>query len=137
MAKQVYINLPVADLKKAINFYSAIGAKQNPLFSDDTAACMVISDTIYVMLLTRDKVSMFTDKSLVDTRTHVQMWMTLTADSRAEVDATVEAARKAGGKGDVNAPDEYDFMYGRSIEDVDGHMWGINYLDMSKVPQQT
>ena len=135
MPRQVYINLPVADLKKSIHFYTAIGAKQNQQFSDDTAACMVISDTIYVMLLSRDKVSMFTEKSLTDNRTQVQMWMTLTADSRADVDATVEAARKAGGKGDVNAPDEYDFMYGRSFEDVDGHMWGINYLDMSKVPQ--
>ena len=135
MPRQIYINLPVADLKKSINFYTAIGAKQNMQFSDDTAACMVISDTIYVMLLSRDKVSMFTDKSLTDTRTHVQMWMTLSADSRAEVDSTVEAARKAGGKSDVNAPDEYDFMYGRSFEDVDGHMWGINYLDLSKLPQ--
>jgi len=136
MSKQIFINLPVADLKKATEFYTAVGAVQNRQFSDDTAACMVISDTISVMLLTHDKLSMFTDKSLADTRTQVQMWMTLTADSRADVDAMVEAARKAGGKGDVNAPDEYDFMYGRSFEDVDGHMWGINYLDMSKVPQQ-
>jgi predicted lactoylglutathione lyase len=137
MSKKIFVNLPVADLNKAITFYTAVGAEKNPQFSDDTAACMVLSDTIYVMLLTHAKWATFTDKSMVDTRRQVQMWMTLSCESKAEVDATVDAACKGGGKGDVNAPDEFDFLYGRSFEDVDGHMWGLVFVDMSKVPHQT
>jgi hypothetical protein len=130
----IFLNLPVTDLKRATAFYEAIGATRNPQFSDDTASCMVVSKTIYVMLTTHDKFRHFTPKPISDAKTSNQVLFCLSADSRNEVDDIVGKAAAAGGVADPSPIDEYDFMYGRSFEDPDGHMWGVNWLDMAAVP---
>lgn len=102
MPKQIFVNLPVADLPKAKSFYEAIGAVNNPQFSDDTAACMVVSDSIYVMLLTHPKWATFTRKPMVDAHAASEVMLCLSADDRAAVDDMVAAASAHGGKADVN-----------------------------------
>src|SRR4051812_47917609 len=97
MAKLIFVNLPVADLPRAVAFYEAVGATKNPQFSDDTAACMVLSETIHAMLLTHDKFRQFTTKAIPDARATCQVLLCLSADSRAEVDDTVGRAGAAGG----------------------------------------
>ena len=135
MAQQVFINLPVRDLPKAKAFYQAIGAVVNPQFSDEGGACMVVSDTIFVMLLTHAKWAGFTRKPIVDAHRESEVMLCLGAESREAVDTLTTAAAANGGKADVNPPQDHGFMYGRSFEDVDGHIWEIMYMDMSQMPQ--
>ena len=135
MPKQIFVNLPVKDLKQAQAFYEAIGAVNNPQFSDDTAACMVVSETIYVMLLTHPKWASFTSKPIVDAHAASEVMLCLSADDREAVDTMVQAAAANGGKADVNAVQDHGFMYGRSFEDVDGHIWEVMFMDMSQMPQ--
>jgi len=135
LTKQIFVNLPVRDLPKAKAFYEAIGAVVNPQFSDDTAACMVLSDSIFVMLLTHPKWAFFTNKPIVDAREASEVMLALSASERGAVDAVVEAARAHGGKADVNPVQDHGFMYGRSFEDVDGHVWESVFMDMSQMPQ--
>ncbi len=135
MAKQIFVNLPVRDLSKAKAFYEAIGAVNNPQFSDDTSACMVVSDTIYVMLLTHAKWAFFTKKPISDAHQASEVMLALSADDRKAVDTMVSAAGASGGKADVNPPQDHGFMYGRSFEDVDGHIWETFFMDMSQMPQ--
>lgn len=135
MSRQIFINLPVRDLTKATAFYTAIGATRNPQFSDDTAACMVLSDTIFVMLLTHAKWATFTKKPIVDAHRESEVILALSAENRQAVDTITAAAGANGGKADVNPKQEYSFMYGRSFEDVDGHVWECMYVDMSQVPK--
>ena len=130
MAKMIFVSLPVSDLERATAFYQAIGAVKNTQFSDDTASCMVFSDTIHAMLMTHDKYRQFTSKKIVDARTSSQMLLCISADSRAEVDDIVGKAKAAGGELDPSPVDDYDFMYGRSFEDPDGHMWGVKWMDV-------
>lgn len=136
MPKMIFVNLPVTDLKRATAFYEAIGAARNPQFSDDTASCMVISETIFTMLLTHDKFRQFTPRPVADARAGSQVLISLSADSRNEVDDIVGKAEAAGGIADPSPKDEYSFMYGRSFEDPDGHMWGVAWVDMAAVPAQ-
>ncbi len=135
MAKQIFINLPVRDLTKAKAFYEAIGAVNNPQFSDDTAACMVWSDTVFVMLLTHAKWVTFTKKPISDARQASEVMLALSADDRQAVDAMVNAAGAQGGKADVNPTQDLGFMYGRSFEDLDGHIWETFHMDMSQMPK--
>jgi predicted lactoylglutathione lyase len=130
MAKLIFINLPVTDLARATAFYQAIGAVKNGQFCDDTASCMVLSDTIHVMLMTHEKYRFFTTKKIADAKTTSQVLLCISADSRAEVDDVVGKAGRAGGMIDPSPVDEHDFMYGRSFEDPDGHLWGVNWMDM-------
>ena len=130
MAKMIFVNLPVSDIKRATAFYEAIGAVKNPQFSDDTASCMVFSDTIHAMLMTHDKYRHFTSKKIVDAKTSSQVLLCISADSRAEVDDVVNKAKAAGGVLDPSPVDEYDFMYGRSFEDPDGHIWEVMWMDV-------
>ncbi len=135
MSKQIFINLPVRDLKKATAFYTAIGATMNPQFSDDTASCMVLSDTIFVMLLTHAKWAMFTKKPIVDARRESEVMLALSAEDRKAVDRITDTAGANGGKADVNPTQDHGFMYGRSFEDVDGHVWECMFVDMSQLPK--
>ena len=135
MAKQIFVNLPVRDLQKSRAFYEALGAVNNPQFTDATAACMVLSDTIYVMLLTHEKWATFTTKPITDTRQSAQFALALSVDDRQAVDALVEAATAKGGKADVNPPQDLGFMYQRSVEDPDGHLWEPFFMDMSQMPK--
>ncbi len=136
MATQVFINLPVSDLKKSMAFYEAIGFTNNPQFTDDTAACMVLTDTIFVMLLTHDKFKQFISKSIINAKESVGVINALSKDSKEEVNAFVEKAVKAGGREYAEAKD-YGFMQQRSVEDLDGHNWEVFYMDMSKFPKQS
>jgi hypothetical protein len=130
MAKMIFVSLPVSDIKRATAFYQAVGAVKNEQFSDDTASCMVFSDTIHAMLMTHDKYRHFTSKKIVDAKTSSQMLLCISADTRAEVDDVVGRAKAAGGVLDPSPVDDYDFMYGRSFEDPDGHTWGVNWMDL-------
>ncbi len=131
MSKMIFVNLPVTDLARSKAFYAAVGATNNPQFTDDTAACMVFSDTIHAMLLTHDKWRQFTSKPIVDARTSAQVLLCLSEDSRADVSAIVERAVAAGGRADSTPTQDLGFMYGRSFEDPDGHIWEVMWMDMA------
>ena len=131
MSKMIFVNLPVADLPRAIAFYEAVGAVKNEQFTDATAACMVFSDTIHAMLLTHDKFRQFTSKTIADARTTCEVLICVSAESRDAVDAQVEAAGRAGGVLDPTPTQEYGFMYGRSFEDPDGHIWEVIWMDLA------
>lgn len=135
MPKLIFINLPVADLPRSVAFYEAVGASRNPKFSDETAACMVFSDTIHAMLLTHEKWATFTDRSIPDAHKTAQVLLCLSEDSREAVDAVVERAAKAGGQADPSAKQDYGFMYGRSYADLDGHIWEIMWMDPEAAAQ--
>lgn len=134
MSKQIFVNLPVKNLKRSKAFYEAIGAVNNPTFSDETAACMVISDAIYAMLLTHDKWRQFTSKRIVDAHAEAQVLLCLSADGREEVSSLVDRASDAGGKADPTPVQDFGFMYGRSFEDPDGHIWEVMWMDPNAVP---
>jgi len=135
MSKMIFVNLPVRDLAKAKAFYEAIGAVNNPQFSDATSACMVVSDTIFVML-THDKWAFFTKKPIADARNASEALLAISCDTRQAVDTMTDAAAAHGGKADVNFKQDHDFMYGRSFEDPDGHIWEPFFMDMSQMPQR-
>lgn len=117
-----------------MDFYTAIGFGNNPQFTDDTAACMVVSDEIYVMLLTHGKFKQFTNKEIADTQKTAAVINFLSASSNQEVDELLEKAMSAGGTEPKEAKD-YGFMYQRSFEDPDGNLWEVGHMDMSKFPQ--
>lgn len=131
----IFLNLPVSDLKRSRAFYEAIGFTNNPQFSDDTAACMVLSEEIYVMLLTHKKFREFTTKPIADTSKTVAAGYSLAYGSNDQVNAIAEKALSAGGSQSGEAKD-YGFMYQRGFSDPDGHHWEAFYMDMSKAPQQ-
>ncbi len=135
MTTQIFVNLPVRDLDRSKAFFTALGYANNPQFTDENAACIVISDTIYVMLLTREFFQGFTDKALGDPRTHAQAILCLSADDRAGVDKLADAAIAAGGR-QPREPQDHGFMYQRSFEDPDGHLWEVVHMDMSAMPAQ-
>ena len=126
----IFVNLPVSNLAHATAFYEAIGATKNPQFSDDTASCMVISETIFVMLLTHDKFRQFTPKKIADARTTSEVLLCLSAENRDAVDGYVTKATGAGGSADPSPQQDYGFMYGRSFEDPDGHIWEVMWMDL-------
>jgi hypothetical protein len=134
MATQIFINLPIRDLKKSTAFYETIGFKKNPQFSDDTSSCMVLSDTIFVMLLTYDKFKQFTSKAIIDAKQTAGVLNSISINSSGELNAFVDKALKAGGN-EYRAPQDLGFMQLRCFEDLDGHNWEAFYMDMSKFPQ--
>ena len=129
MSKLIFVNLPVTDLGRSIAFYEAIGARKDARFSDHTAACMVLSDTIHVMLLTHDKYRQFTGKQIADAHKTSAALLCVSEESRNAVDKTVEKAVSAGAREDRPAQD-YGFMYGRSFDDPDGHTWEVMWMDV-------
>jgi predicted lactoylglutathione lyase len=131
MSKMIFINLPVSDLPRATAFYESIGAERNPQFCDETASCVVFSDTIHAMLLTHDKFRQFTPKAIADSHATSEVLICISADSRENVDAVVAKAASAGGKADPGPVQDHGFMYGRSFEDPDGHIWEIMWMDMA------
>ena len=135
MSKQIFINLPVNDLAKAKAFYTAIGHSINPKFSDDNAACVVISDTIYVMLLVNPFFQGFTPKPISDAHRQTEVLLALAMDSREEVDAFVASAVAAGATVTQPARD-YGFMYQQSVADLDGHQWEPFFMAPDAVPPQ-
>ena len=126
--KMIFVNLPVADLARSMAFYEAIGFANEPRFTDESAAAMIWSKTIFVMILTHDKWKSFTDRPIAD-RGSSEVSLALALGSRDAVDAMVEAAARAGGTADVNPVQDHGFMYGRDILDPDGHVWGPFWMD--------
>lgn len=135
MAKQVFINLAVKDLQKSMDFYTALGFRNNSQFSDDNAKCMVWSENIFVMLLTREKFSTFATKPIADTKNNVAGLFSLSVASLDEINQIVANGLKTGGTEPSELRD-YGFMQQRTIEDFDGHTWEIFYMDMSKIPTE-
>jgi predicted lactoylglutathione lyase len=130
MTQLVFINLPVTDLPRAIRFYEAVGASVNPQFTDETAACMVFSETIFVMLLTHAKFAQFARKPIADAHATTQVLICLSRDSRAAVDEITDKAGAAGGVLDPSPVQDFGFLYGRSFEDPDGHIFEVMWMDM-------
>jgi hypothetical protein len=134
--KKIFITLPVRDLTKATAFYSAIGAVKNPQFSDDGAACMVVSESIFVMLQTHEKWANFTKKPIADAHRASEFMLAISCGEREAVDQMTEAAGAQGGKVDINPKQDLGFLYNRSFEDLDGHVWEAVFTDMSQAPTQ-
>lgn len=127
------INLPVRDLTVSIPFYVALGFQPNQRFSDDTAACMVLSDSVVVMLLTYSKWQQFTTRTIPDAHTTAQVLLGLSRPSKAAVDAVIASGIRVGGKVDPMPVQDHGWMYGRSIEDPDGHIWEWVWMDQSAI----
>ncbi|HYD11281.1 MAG TPA: VOC family protein [Allosphingosinicella sp.] len=135
MSKMIFVNLPVADLPKSMAFYEAIGFTNNPQFTDETAACMVLTDTIYVMLLTHGKFAQFTTREIADSHRTAQMLLALSCDSREGVDRITAAALGAGGSL-AHDVEDLGFMYSTGFFDPDGHGWGPFFMDMASFEAQ-
>ena len=135
MAKQIFINLPVKDLQKSMDFYAALGFTNNPQFSDNTGKCMVWSESIFVMLLTHEKFKLFTTKPIADTKSNLAGIFSLSVDSIDEVNSMLTKGLNAGGT-EPNEMRDYGFMQQRTIEDFDGHTWEVFYMDMTKFPTE-
>ena len=129
MSKMIFVNLPVADLPKSRAFYEAVGFVNNPQFTNESAAAMVWSDTIVVMLLKHEFWKTFTSKAIPNAKESAQVLLCVGMDSREAVDAIVADATRAGGLGDPTPTQDHGFMYGRSFEDPDGHAWEPVWMD--------
>src|SRR6478735_8682621 len=127
MHKQIFVNLPVRDLKRSMTFFKALGLSFNPAFTNENAACLVIGENLYAMLLTEPFFQTFTDKTLIDAHTHVETLICLSCESRAEVDDVIAKAVAAGGR-TPRPPQDHGFMYGHAFEDLDGHIWELVHM---------
>lgn len=134
-SRMVFINLAVRDLKRSMEFFSKLGFEFNMQFTDETAACMVISESAFVMLVTEKRFKDFTKKQICDTSTHTEGLFALSTNGRAEVDEMVEKAI-AGGGAAASEPIDHGFMYYRAFYDLDGHHWELVYMEPSAVQQQ-
>lgn len=132
ITKNIFINLPVKDLQKSIDFFTALGFEFNAQFTDDKATCMVIHDNIFAMLLVESRFKDFTKKEIADATQSTEAIIALSAESREQVDEMVNRALAAGGK-QTNEPMDHGFMYQRSFEDLDGHLWEVIYMDASVI----
>ena len=128
MATRIFVNLPVRDLDKSIAFFSRLGFRFNPQFTDQTATCMIVSDDIFVMLLTETKFRTFTPNEICDARRFTEVLVCLSVENRARVDAMVADAVAAGGT-TYKQPQDLGFMYGHGFQDLDGHIWELVYMD--------
>ena len=130
MSKMIFVNLPVADVAASTAFHEAMGARRDPRFCNDTSSMMVVSETIHVMLLSHERFKDFTTRTIADARTTTEVLLCLSMDSREAVDAAVTAATQAGGIPDPTPKQDHGFMYGRSYEDLDGHIWEVVWMDV-------
>jgi predicted lactoylglutathione lyase len=128
MATRIFVNLPVKNLKKSIGFFTKLGFTFNPQFTDETATCMIVSEDIFVMLLTEAKFKTFTPKQICDATKSTEVLVCLSSESRENVDGMVRKAVAAGGT-TYNEPQDHGFMYGHGFQDLDGHIWELIYMD--------
>lgn len=135
MSRQIFVNLPVQNLEKSVEFFTALGFQFNPVFTNEKGACMIISETSFVMLLAVDFFKTFTKKEICDSKNNTEVIIALSASNRQEVDDMYRKAIKAGATESKFAEDE-GWMYGRSFQDLDGHIWEIIYMDLTAFPQQ-
>lgn len=134
MSTQIFVNLPVKNLKQSIEFFTQLGFQFNPQFTDETATCMIVSETIFVMLLTHEKFKTFTPNAICDATKSTEVLVCLSVENRAKVDEMVHQAVAAGGK-TYNDPQDHGFMYAHGFQDLDGHIWELIYMDPSTVAQ--
>ncbi|WP_160152298.1 VOC family protein [Microbulbifer sp. ALW1] len=133
MSRMMFVNLPVTDLGKSIEFFSQLGFEFNPQFTDETATCMIVGESNFVMLLTREKFLGFTPGlEICDTEKSTEVLVCLSAENRAEVDALLDKAVAAGGSS-YREPEDHGFMYGRAFRDLDGHIWEIMWMDTAAI----
>lgn len=135
MPRMIFVNLPVTDLPRSMAFYEAVGFTNNPQFTNEQAAAMMWSDEIVVMLLRHEFWKTFTSKTIPDAHETAQVLLCLSQDSQGDVDAIVAKAVAAGGKPDPTPKQDMGFMYGRSFEDPDGHIWENVWMNMGAVPE--
>jgi predicted lactoylglutathione lyase len=135
MSTKIFVNLPVKDLGKSMDFFTKLGYSFDQQFSDENAGCLVISDDIYAMLLVEPFFKSFTKKDIVDATTSTEAILCLGVESRQRVDELVDKALAAGGLPSNDTMDQ-GFMYGRSFQDLDGHLWEVMYMDAAAVPEQ-
>lgn len=135
MRTKIFINLPVKDLQRSVDFWTTLGYTFNAQFTDDKATSMVVGEDSYVMLLVEERFKDFTTKDIADTSTHTEAIIALSADTREGVDQLVDKALEAGGQPSQDAMDE-GFMYGRSFQDPDGHLWEVIWMDPSTIDPQ-
>jgi predicted lactoylglutathione lyase len=133
-SRKIFVNLAVKDLDKSVEFFTKLGFAFDARFTDENATCMIVSDEAFVMLLVENRFKDFTKKELVDPTTHTEAILALSADSREQVDELAGRALEAGGS-PANEPIEMGFMYGRSFQDVDGHLWELIWMDPSALEQ--
>ena len=131
---QIYVNLPVKDLTKSVEFFTKVGFEFNPQFTDENATCMVVGENIFVMLLVEEFFRTFTKKDIADATKSTEVIVAISADSKEMVDEIVHKALEAGGK-PSNEPIDHGFMYGWSFQDIDGHLWELMYMDESAANQ--
>jgi len=135
MATKIFINLPVKDLSKSISFFTNLGFNFNPQFSDEKGTCMVISDNIFVMLLTENYFQTFTKKPVSDAKSMTEVLITLDSNSKEELKQLVEKAVALGAMV-YNEPQDYGWMYQHGFADLDGHQWELAYMDLSQLPTE-
>jgi uncharacterized protein len=132
MSTKIFVNLPVKNLDKSIEFFTKLGYSFNSQFTDKTAACMVISDDIYAMLLTYEKFKGFTPKEIADATKSTEVLVALSLENRGQVDEIVRKAVAAGGS-TYNEPQDHGFMYAHGFQDLDGHIWEVFFMDPSAI----
>jgi len=135
MTNQIFVNLPVKNLSITVEFFKKLGFSFNPQFTDENATCMIISDNIFVMLLVEKFFKTFTNKVICDTTKDTEMIIALSAESRQKVDEMIQTVFEAGGK-ESREPQDHGWMYGRSFEDINGHLWEIIYMDEEALKKQ-
>ena len=133
MAKNIYVNLPVKDLKRTVAFFTQLGFKFNPQFTDENATCMIISDNIFVMLLVESRFRDFTKKEICDAKKSTEVLIALDTDSKEKVDEMIKKAVAAGGS-TYMGPQDHGWMYQHSFADLDGHQWEVLYMDPKGIP---
>ena len=134
-SRKIFVNLAVADLDRSVDFFTRLGFTFNPQFTDETATCMIVSDEAFVMLLVRARFEDFTKKALVDASAQTEAIIALSSETREGVDELADAALAAGGT-PANDPMELGFMYGRSFNDPDGHLWEVVWMDPAALEQE-
>lgn len=135
MATKIFVNLAVKDLEKSKEFFTTLGFSINPQFTDEKAACVVIGEDIYVMILRKEFFKTFIpNKEIIDATKSTEVLVALSADSRAKVDEMVDNALAAGAT-KLRETEDHGFMYTRSFQDPDGHIWEIFYMDMNAAPE--
>jgi predicted lactoylglutathione lyase len=127
---KIFVNLPVKDLNKTIEFFTKLGFKFNPQFTDDNATCMIVGEDIFVMLLVEKFFKTFTKKEICDTSKNTEVIVALSVEGREKVDQMINKAIEAGGR-ESREPQDHGWMYGRSFEDINRHIWEIIYMDES------
>ena len=132
MATKIFVNLPVKDLNKSIEFFTKLGFSFNQQFTDETATCMIVTDDIFVMLLTVEKFKTFTPNEICDAKKYTEVLVCLSLESRPRVDEMVRKAVAAGGA-TYNEPQDHGFMYGHGFQDLDGHIWELIYMEPDAV----